>query len=150
MTKSLSVLIAFFVLASGNAFAAGKAKKTESQFWSPDQVKWEKEKDAPVSMAVLWGDAHKGAHFGLTKFDKGAEFPKHTHSASNYAVVVSGTLIITLEDGKEMMLTPGSAGIVAGKAVHTTKCAPEADCVIAGYVTGKEDMIMADKTAAKK
>lgn len=93
-----------------------------------------------VKIAVAEGDPNKGASQLFLKFDKGFTAPEHHHSADHSAVVVAGTVILTV-DGKETKLPPGSFFGFTGKKIHGTKCDPAADCVVAVNVRGKWDVL---------
>ncbi|MEO8504378.1 MAG: DUF4437 domain-containing protein [Acidobacteriota bacterium] len=83
-----------------------------------------------VMTAILWGDDTKGAHGAFHKFIAGFTAPLHTHSANNRVVVLSGTMSMTGEDGKEMKFPAGSFYTQPNTFRHTTKCLVGADCLI--------------------
>ena len=121
-------------------------------FWTPDEANWQKEETGPF-FATMWGNPKKGPHAGLVKFTRGTTMPLHTHTADHVGVLVSGTVIIGDETGTDRTLTPGTTLNVPGMVKHTTRCAPEADCVIFAYVSGKDttkpvDIAVKDKTAS--
>lgn len=93
-----------------------------------------------IKLAVADGDPNKGASHFFIKFDKGFTAPEHHHSADHTGVVVAGTLVLTV-DGKETKLAPGSFFGFTGKKVHSTKCDPAADCILAMDVRGKWDVV---------
>jgi quercetin dioxygenase-like cupin family protein len=93
-----------------------------------------------VRMAVVEGDPAKGpAHF-FVKFDAGFTAPRHHHTADHYVTVVSGTLVLTTDQGEER-LPPGSFFTFTGKAKHTTKCEAGSECVLMIDSRGKWDVI---------
>ncbi len=61
------------------------------------------------------------------------------------AGIISGTLTIGDEHGTEKTLGPGSTLNVPGGVKHTTKCGADQDCVIFGYIAGKDDTKMMAK-----
>ncbi len=102
-----------------------------------------------VKMAVVEGDPAKGpAHF-LIKFAGGFAAPLHHHSAGHHGVVISGTLVLTV-DGKDNKLPAGSYFSFKGKKQHVTKCEAGADCLIALDAGGKWDVIPEETKAAEK
>ena len=103
-------------------------------------------------MAVLWGDPATGAFGALNKFSGGFAVPLHFHSAGYRGVVVSGTLLQTVESESEKSLTAGSYFAYTGKKKHVTKCAEGAECVLFIDSDGAWDVVLADagKTAPKK
>lgn len=130
-------IAALVVVVFGTSLAMA-AKKKEMTTWNLEDVKWEMEPGAPMSMAPLWGNPKQGPHFGLVKFTKNTNIALHTHSADHYGVVVQGTFTVTDENGNEKTLSPGSALSMPALVKHTTKCGAEADCILAGYITGKD------------
>ena len=94
--------VALVVLAVASvAFSAGEAAKPVTM--APDQIKWVANPTVPgVMTAVTWGDMEKGPHGAFHKFTAGFTAPLHTHSANTRIVVISGTMSMTGEDGKEM------------------------------------------------
>ncbi len=103
-------------------------------------------------MAVLWGDPAKGAFGSLHKFPSGFAVPLHYHSAGYRGVVVSGTLLQTVEGEAEKTLPAGSYFAYTGKKKHVTKCSEGAECVLFVDSGGAWDVVVADaaKPAPKK
>ncbi len=118
------------------------------------EMKWVVPPNSPpgVQMAVLWGDPAKGAFGALHRFTAGFSVPLHFHSAGYRCVVVSGTLVQTVEGEAERSLTSGSYVAYTGKKKHSTKCAPGAECVVFIDAGGAWDVVLADegKAAPKK
>ena len=114
------------------------------------EMKWGTPSNSPpgVQTAVLWGDPAKGAHGALHKFAPGFSVPLHHHSAGYRGVVVSGTLLQTVEGEAEKSLPSGSYFAYTGKKKHVTKCAPGAECILYVDSGGAWDVVLAD--AAKK
>lgn len=145
MKKLLGLALAlslFFAIAS-------EARKKEMTIWTPDQVTLEQDDKSPMSYATVWGNEKKGAHAGLTKFTKGMSAPQHTHSADHVGVIVSGTLVLTDEAGTEKPLAPGTTFSVPAMVKHATRCSAETDCIVFGYISGKDDMKVVDPTKGK-
>lgn len=122
----LVIAICSAVSAAGLCLAQGKMPIT----LTPDQLKWAPNAAAPeVKTATVWGDPEKGAHGAFHKFPAGFSAPLHTHSGNGKIVVVSGTMAMAGEDGKEMKFPAGSFYTQPNTFKHTTKCLAGADCV---------------------
>ena len=65
----------------------------------------------------------KGAYAAFAKISAGQMHPLHTHSKVTKAVVVSGTFVLTAEDGVEKKIGPGGYFSVPGGLKHTSGCA---------------------------
>jgi beta-alanine degradation protein BauB len=146
-------LFAPVVLADDAKTSAAKAKPVAALVtMTPDQMSWVGSPGAPeVKMAVVWGDAAKGAHGAFHKFPAGWAAPLHTHSADVRLVVISGTLIQGTEAGVEAKLPPGSYSYQPHNVKHVTKCDTSSECVIFVVASGKFDITLVDgkKAAAK-
>jgi len=82
-----------------------------------------------VKFATAWGNRAKGPHGAFHKFPAGFTVPLHTHTADLRIVVVSGTMSMTGEDGKETMFPPSSYFFQPAGYKHVTKCAAGSECV---------------------
>jgi quercetin dioxygenase-like cupin family protein len=119
----------------------GHAKKAAAVFVPAAEAKWS---DVPdfrgVQIAVVEGDPAKGpAHFFL-KFAPGFVAPKHHHTADHHATVVTGSLIVTVNEGPRL-LTPGSYFSFTGKTPHATRCDTGSSCIVFIDARGKWDVI---------
>jgi anti-sigma factor ChrR (cupin superfamily) len=124
---ALAALSGFALLAA--AVHAGEAVKPVTM--TPDQMKWVPNPTAPgVMTAAVWGDSAKGPHGAFHKFAAGFTAPLHTHSANTRIVVLSGTMSLTGQDGKEMKFTAGSFYTQPNTFPHVTKCLPGAECLV--------------------
>ena len=123
-------------VATLNAANAGKPVTM-----TPDQLKWVPNPAATgVMMATAWGDPSKGPFGAFNKFVAGFTAPLHTHSASTRIVVISGTMSMTGEDGKEIKFPAGSFYTQPNTFPHVTKCLAGADCIIYIETDGKWDL----------
>ena len=123
-------------VATLNAANAGKPVTM-----TPDQLKWVPNPAATgVMMATAWGDPSKGPFGAFNKFVAGFTAPLHTHSASTRIVVISGTMSMTGEDGKEIKFPAGSFYTQPNTFPHVTKCLAGADCIIYIETDGKLDL----------
>lgn len=134
------------VFVSVSALAKQEAKPMK--LFTPGEVEWKLDEKSGMSTSTQWGNPKTGPSAGLIKFPKGWAAPLHHHNAEHVFATVSGTFILTDEKGNETRLPVGSTGTVPAKTKHSTKCAEDTDCVIFGYVNGKDDMVPAQKTAA--
>ncbi|HZW88252.1 MAG TPA: DUF4437 domain-containing protein [Myxococcaceae bacterium] len=111
-------------------------------------LKWKNDTERPdVQVAAVQGDPAKGAAKFFVKLPSGFSVALHHHTADHSGVVVSGTLVQTV-DGQEHTLTPGSYLAYTGKKQHTTKCTDPAGCTIFVDAHSKWDVVP-EKTAAK-
>jgi quercetin dioxygenase-like cupin family protein len=101
------------------------------------------EKPEGPGMMVLSGDMKTGAFNALVHFPAGATSPKHSHSASYSAAVVSGSV----SHGEGADMTTGSYWNQVGGEVHTTGCASEEPCVFFVSMDGAMDMTPAEAPA---
>ena len=121
------------------AFAAGEATKPITM--APDQMKWVANPTATgVMTATVWGDPEKGAHGAFHKFTAGFSAPLHTHSANTKIVVLSGTMSLTGEDGKEMKFPAGSFYTQPNTFKHVTNCLAGSDCLLYLEADAKWDL----------
>lgn len=128
---------------AANAPAKSVAKKAVTV--TPDQLKWVPNADAPGAMtATAWGDPGKGPHGAFHKFPAGFVAPLHTHSADLRIVVISGTMTMSGEDGKETKLPAGSYFYQPNTYKHVTKCEAGSECVAFVVANGKFDIKMVE------
>ena len=139
-TSSRLALVALICLAvPAAALNAGDAMKPVTT--TPDQMKWAANPDSPgVMTAVAWGDPATGPHGAFHKFTAGFTSPLHTHSANLRAIVISGTMSMTGEDGREMKLPAGSYFYQPTTFRHVTKCLAGSDCLVFVDADGKWDL----------
>ncbi len=106
---------------------------------------------AGVKIAAADGDPGKAASHFFLKFDKGFTAGEHHHTANHSGIVVTGTLVLTV-DGKETRLPAGSFFAFNGKKPHMTKCDAAAECILAMDARGKWDVVpeVAAKPDVKK
>ena len=98
---------------------------------SPDQLVWVPNPATPgVMTATAWGDPATGPHGAFHKFGAGFVAPLHTHTANTRIVVISGTMSMAGEDGKETRFPAGSFFTQPNNYRHVTRCLAGADCLI--------------------
>jgi len=121
--------------------AAAYVVATTPVTMTPGQLKWVANPDAPGGMsAVAWGDPDSGAHGAFHKFTAGFTAPLHTHSANLRIVVISGTMSMSGEDGKETTLPAGSYFYQPRRYKHVTKCLEGSECVAFVVADGRFDI----------
>ena len=91
-------------------------------------------------MFVLSGDMTKGAFTAVVNFPGGATSPKHSHSSSYAAAVVSGTV----SHGGDTNMNTGDHWTQEGGVGHVTACASETPCVFFVSMEGAMDMTPAE------
>ena len=127
---ALAALIGLAVPAAA-VHAAAAATTASPVTMSPTKMKWVPSKEAPgVMTAVVWGDMATGPHGAFHKFVPGFTAPLHTHTASTKIVVISGTMTLTGEDGKEMKFPAGSFYTQPSTYPHVTKCLAGSECLV--------------------
>jgi len=148
--KSSWILVAFIACASaGLAWAAKKEIVTTV----PENLKWvEVPNSGGVMVANVSGDIMKGAYAAFAKIPAGQMHPLYTHTKDTKAVVVSGTFLLTGEDGVEKKLGPGGYFFVPGGLKHTSGCLAGAPCLLFQEGPGAFDMkpVEAKKAPEKK
>src|SRR5262249_30478267 len=106
---------AVLLVAAGGVVRAQKAKSVV--FISADQAKFVARPQSGVKVAGLWGDADKGAHGTLSKFEPGYDAGMHTHTNDVRIVVIKGAYLYKDEAG-EKRVGPGDYLSVPGGHKH--------------------------------
>jgi quercetin dioxygenase-like cupin family protein len=89
-------------------------------------------------VAGVAGDPATGPSVAYAKFPAGFAFPAHSHSATEYTVLISGKATFTV-DGKSSELVPGSYIVIPAKAPHYLVCGAGAECVVITRRAGAQD-----------
>jgi quercetin dioxygenase-like cupin family protein len=146
--RSSWILIVFIACASAQLVWAAKK---EIVTMVPEDLKWvEVPKSGGVLVANVSGDIMKGAYAAFAKIPAGQMHPLHTHSKDTKAVVVSGTFLLTAEDGVEKKIGPGGYFSVSGGLRHTSGCAAGAPCLLFQEGPGAFDMKPVEAKATEK
>lgn len=103
-----------------------------------------------AQQSPLWGDPTKEAHGILYKWPAGTKVPLHTHTYGDRGVVVSGTLILTVEGSQPKKLPPGSYFTMAAGTKHMTATEDGAPCIFFVERDGPFDAVMVEKPPEKK
>ncbi|MDP9148018.1 MAG: DUF4437 domain-containing protein [Acidobacteriota bacterium] len=121
MKKSVILSTASALLIVAVSVGAAHGQKDSSKkviYVAADQAKFTKRSPADnVSMAALWGDADKGAHGTLTKFEPGYDAGMHTHTNDVWIVVIKGAYLYK-DDAGEKRVGPGDFLRVPGGHKH--------------------------------
>jgi quercetin dioxygenase-like cupin family protein len=143
ITLILTVLVGLSL--SVSADDARKKAGAGIKAYTPDKLTWAQVPEAPegLMMAVVWGDPDKGAYGAYTKFPAGMKIPLHYHTNSSKNLFVSGTLVVTAEDGKRYEFGPGAFAEVRADWKHTTEVGPEG-AVIFEWSTEKSGVMMVE------
>lgn len=111
----LALTMAFSLVGVGqtqkkSSAMAMKSPKKELALLASDKIKWEAlgEEFPGVMIARLYGNSERGGYAIFVKTPPGFAMPMHYHNNDQWGVVISGEAIITLENGKEYQLGPGS------------------------------------------
>lgn len=137
--KTFAAVLA--VVSLSVSFGAQAAEKAKNAVLTPAaDLKWSDTAFPEVKMAVVEGDAAKGAHHAFHKFTAGFTAPMHHHNSDHYVTVVSGNMVLTV-DGVETKLAPGSYFSFTKKQTHGTRCEPGAECVLFVDSRGKWDVL---------
>jgi quercetin dioxygenase-like cupin family protein len=150
--RILLVLVAGFLCLLGATSAQGpvkgaSGKKTERSAQRSravvrpaSEIRW---KDVPdiegVKRSVIWGNPEKTAYGALEKMPASASLTSHWHSYDVSVVMLSGTLVITLEGKPPQELGPGSYYFLPGGLKHTQACKGGEDCVVFVMQSGLDD-----------
>jgi len=144
-TIAVAVMAAAALLVPLVAAAKGGGK---SVVVPAGDLKWVDSKENPgVQYAAVAGDPMKGAGKFFVKLPSGFSAGLHHHSADHFTVVVSGTMVFSV-DGQDQTLPAGSYFSFTGKKQHTTKCTDPAGCVMFVDTKSKWDVVL-EKTAQK-
>ncbi len=143
--SAVALIVAVCLAVPAISFGAGPARGAKQSgkpvFLTPSDLKWVPNPDAPtVMIAVAWGDMKTGSYGAFFKFPAGFVAPLHTHSSNMRIVVVSGTMGMAGEDGKEMTLPAGSYYTQPSTYPHVTKCEAGSACVVYVMSNGKWDI----------
>lgn len=126
---------------AGLSYAAGAAKAPVNT--PAGELKFEPiMPNAPVQMAILWGDRNKGGDYGmLLKIPVGSDSGLHAHSADYHGVTVQGTWVHTNEGEPAHELPPGSHVMQPAKQFHSDNCKGTTDCIVFVHQHAKGDYI---------
>ena len=119
--------------------------------WSAAEMKWS---DNPAikgaKIAVLWGDPKTGAYGALKTLPAGATIGMHTHTQDQKVIMLSGTVLLTIEGGAAKEFGSGSYAFIPGGTKHTADCKPGADCMYFEEQPGASDIRFTEQTASRK
>ncbi len=120
-------LVTLLLAAQVQSSSTQSTKITGTTLLAAGDLKWTPmESVEGAQQAVLWGDPTKGAHGALYKFPAGGKVPLHTHTYGDRGVILSGTLILTVEGMTAKTLPAGSYFSMAGGTKHMTQAHEDA------------------------
>jgi len=131
MPKTTVPLLAAFVvvLFAGLAVALLTGSALAGDQWlvvNPSDLRWTPCGDAPLwdvcGRVALRGDRAKEASDHFMQFPKGFAFPRHWHDHPENIVVISGSVVISHDDGGEDVISPGGYLRIPAKVAHWGKC----------------------------
>jgi hypothetical protein len=129
-------------LLAGEKKMAGKMAK-DAKLLVPAEMQWNPAPDNPgISVSVLWGDPAKGGYGAIHRWAGGTKLDLHSHTHDVKAIIVSGTLRITLEGKEPKDLVAASYLYEPGGVKHVSECVAGADCVFFVDQHGAFDTIM--------
>ncbi len=145
------VAVAFLAVGLlAQAVVAQEGKASNATLTPAGNMKWTPVEGFPgLQMAVAEGDPTKGPSHFFIKFIPGFTAPLHHHTSDHYVTVLAGTLVLNV-DGKDHKLGPGSYFAFKGKAKHTTRCEPGAECLLFADARSPWDVIPEAAPAGKK
>jgi quercetin dioxygenase-like cupin family protein len=145
-SSSMNLLLAAAMALAGVAAPLAWAKGPGKAVFTPvADLKWSDAGIPGVATAGADGDMKKGASHFFLKYAAGFVAPMHHHSPDHYAVTVTGNLVLTAADGKEVRLAPGSYFAFKDKAAHAARCEGAQDCVMFVDARGRWDVVPAKK-----
>ena len=158
MRKTLRILPLIVVVAAAVCFAGSwpegtvigqaikkgdkKMKPKRAVVWPAADIKWDD--DSLVKggkVAELWGDPAKTAFGAYNRWPGGTDTyqPLHSHPNDAKLVILSGTLVVSLEGKPAQELGPGSYWFLPGGMNHSTSCKTGDDCVFFITMSGRDD-----------
>jgi quercetin dioxygenase-like cupin family protein len=102
-----------------------------------------------AQIAVLTGDPKTGGYSALKKIPAGTNLGKHTHTAAQKTVVISGTIVIQVGNEPAQDMTAGSLMTMPGGMVHSAECKAGADCIYWEEQPGASDFKPVDAPKAE-
>jgi quercetin dioxygenase-like cupin family protein len=144
------MLVALGFLATRLAAQAKPAAKKAVVLQPASEMQWADVAGVKgAKQATLWGNPQKTAHGVIDRLPAGTQVPLHTHTSDLRTVMISGTLVVTLEGQSAKELGSGSYWFLPGGVKHTTSCKAGADCVFFSEGSGPFDLKPADAAGAK-
>jgi len=94
--------------------------------------------------SVQNGDPTKGASFILAKAPAGCTIPWHWHTPNETLMIVSGSALLEMKDGKPLTLQPGGFALLPAREVHQFSCLTA--CMLYVYSDVAFDIHYVDKS----
>src|SRR5262245_19826747 len=94
--------------------------------------------------SVQNGDPTKGAYFIFAKAPAGFSIPWHWHPPDEHVMIVTGSALLEMKDGKSLTLRSGGFALLLTKEVHQFRCVTE--CKLYIYSDVAFDIHYVDKS----
>jgi quercetin dioxygenase-like cupin family protein len=157
MRRTFLVLVCLCVLALACAVPALAAARHHPRHakpavvWAAGDIKWADSPAMPgARIAPLWGNPAKGAYGALKSIPGGSVLKLHTHSHDQKVIVISGTIVFTLEGQAPKDLGAGSYIFIPAVAKHSAECKAGADCIWLEEYPAAADLKYVEEAGAKK
>ena len=145
--KKKFLLLAACLLISSPTWAKKAVKETKGM--TQEELKWEQNPERDdVQMAVVRGNAKKGAHGAFQKFKPGFSVENHTHSSTFHEIVIAGTWV-TGPESSPKTYGPGSYVDCPAGVPHITKCTSTTECLVYIESSGKFDLHLVKESKKK-
>jgi len=133
MRQLLRVVVVLSPLATAVVLAQAAALPTmdTGMVTSPKEAKFSPAKtphSEGVQQAPIAADPAPGGSIGYAKYAPGAGIPEHWHSATEYSIVLSGSMRLKLA-GKMYELGPGSYWVAPPRTPHQLVCVGPGECL---------------------
>lgn len=148
-TGSALTLVPLLMAAQEVAVRVAPQRITGSTLTPAADMKWVPMPGLQGALQVpLWGDSTKEAHRILYKWPAGTMAALHTHTHGDRGVVISGTLVLTLEGAQPKKLPAGSFFSFGANVKHATAVDGEVPCVFYIEREGPFDVVMVTEAGA--
>jgi quercetin dioxygenase-like cupin family protein len=141
-TRLLGVLVLLLGAVAYSDAPAKPPSSEEAQVAHLNDAKWAAPKVPGFPPGALASpiavDPQTGGAIGYGKFPPGYALPSHTHSYTEYTVLLSGNAHFTV-DGKGIDLASGDYLVIPAKVHHQLTCGPSAECILITRRAGPTD-----------
>jgi quercetin dioxygenase-like cupin family protein len=115
---------------AGSAAKASEGHTAGVTVLKPEDANYQAVPIAPAcnTLVGMRGDPTKEAATFLTRMTTGCVVPWHWHQATEEVVMLKGTAVAQMKDGKPVTLTAGAYTQLPSKHVHRFRCASKEAC----------------------
>jgi quercetin dioxygenase-like cupin family protein len=115
---------------AGAAASASEAHTAGVTILKPEDAKYQAVAIAPAcnTLVGMRGDPTKEAATFLTRMTGGCVVPWHWHKATEEVVMLKGTAVAQMKDGKPVTLTAGAYTQLPSRHVHRFRCSSKEPC----------------------